>query len=193
MAVEAQRWVSYDEASVLFGTSAEATKCSALFRGWPRRSAPAGGTQVAVPDGLPCELPANNGLDEVDIAPSGARSLLDYLETHVERLTEELAEAHTEIRGVRYEAESLRIEAARAQVFAALVEAERARAAEVKAERRRSRPSGTASRRNWPTVDVPGLPVSSRPSSNGCRRSDVRSDDRASVEMRGRMTAGSSE
>ena len=75
--------------------------------------------------------------------------MLDYLEAHIERLTEELAEARTEMRGVRYEAESLRIEAGRAQVLAALVEAERARAAEIKAERDRLADELADHRRPW--------------------------------------------
>jgi hypothetical protein len=149
MALEAQRWFSYDEAAALLGMSTEATKRLALHRSWPRRSAAAGGTQVAVPEALPTEMPEACEPDEHDTAPSGARSLLAYLETHVERLTGELAEARTEMRGVRYEAESLRIEAGRTQVLAALVEAERARVAEVRAERDRLAEELAQSRRPW--------------------------------------------
>lgn len=143
MAVEASRWVSYDEAATMLGLSPEATKRLALRRGWPRRAGPAGGTLVAVPDALADDP------DEIEPDRRGARSLVDFLEAHVDRLTEELAEARTEMRGVRYEAESLRIEAGRAQVFAALVEAERARSAEIRAERDRMAAELAEQRRPW--------------------------------------------
>lgn len=54
------------------------------------------------------------------------------------------------MRGVRYEAESLRIEAGRAQVLAALVEAERARSAEIRAERDRLAAELARQRQPWP-------------------------------------------
>ncbi len=145
MAGEASRWVSYDEAADLLGLPAEAVKRLALRRSWPRRPGPAGATLVAVPETIPSD-PAD-GPDEV--GRGGARSLLDYLEAHVERLTEELTETRTEMRGVRYEAESLRIEAGRVQVFAALVEAERARSAEIRAERDRLADELARCRRSW--------------------------------------------
>ena len=75
--------------------------------------------------------------------------MVDFLEAHVDRLTEELAEARTEMRGVRYEAESLRIEAGRAQVLAALVEAERTRSPEIRAERDRLAAELAERRRPW--------------------------------------------
>ena len=76
-------------------------------------------------------------------------ALIDHLELRVEQLTQELAEARTEMRGVRYEAESLRVDAGRVQVFAALVEAERARSAEFRAERDRLAEDLTQERRPW--------------------------------------------
>ncbi len=143
MAGEASRWVSYDEAADLLGMPTEAVKRLALRRGWPRRAEPSGGTLVAVPDVLADDL------DEVEPDRRNARSLVDFLETHIDRLTEELGEARTEMRGVRYEAESLRIEAGRAQVLAALVEAERARSAEIRAERDRLAAELAERRRPW--------------------------------------------
>ena len=147
MAVEALRWVSYDEAAELLGLSPEAAKRLAMRRGWPRRAGPAGGTLVAVPDAMSDGEAVDH--DAAGADRGGARSLLDFLEVHVERLTEDLAEARTEMRGVRYEAESLRIEAGRAQVLAALVEAERARSAEIKAERDRLAAQLAEHRRPW--------------------------------------------
>lgn len=147
MAIEASRWVTYGEAAALLGLSNEATKRLSLRQGWPRRVDSAGGALVAVPDGLDAGPPAS---DDVDAGQGGARSLLDFLEMHVERLTDELAEVRTEMRGVRYEAESLRIEAGRAQVLAALVEAERARSAEIRAERDRIAAELAERRRLWP-------------------------------------------
>ena len=133
MAVEATRWVSYGEAAALLGLSPEATKRLALHRGWARRAGPSGGTLVALPAASPDDVPAD--LNDVEPDRRSARSLVDFLEAHVERLSDELAEARTEMRGIRYEVESLRIDAGRAQVLAALVEAERARSAEIRAER----------------------------------------------------------
>ncbi len=147
MAGEASRWVSYDEAADLLGLPAEAVKRLALRRSWPRRPGPAGATLVAVPEAIPGE--PSDDPDEVEVGRGGARSLLDYLEAHVERLTEELTETRTEMRGVRYEAESLRIEAGRVPVFAALVEAERARSAEISAERDRLADELARCRRSW--------------------------------------------
>ncbi len=147
MAVEASRWVSYDEAADLLGMPTEAVKRLALRRSWPRRAGPSGGMLVAVPEAIPGHGSAE--VDEVGADRGGARSLLDFLETHIERLTEDLAEARTEMRGVRYEAESLRVEAGRAQVLAALVEAERARVAEIRAERDRLVAEIAQHRRPW--------------------------------------------
>lgn len=97
MAGQASRWVSYDEAVDLLGMPAEAVKRLALHRGWPRRSEPAGGMLVALPEAIPAEL---SDLNDVGDGQGGARSLLAFLEAHVERLTEELAETRTEMRGV---------------------------------------------------------------------------------------------
>ena len=63
-----------------------------------------------------------------------ARALLAYLERRVEELTEELADARTEIRGARFEAESLRIQAGQVDVLTALVAAERDHSTEIRAE-----------------------------------------------------------
>ena len=147
MTGETARWVSYDEAASLLGLSADATKRVVLRRGWPRRNDAATGTQVAVPDPLPVE-DADEGEDGTDPRQE-ARTLLAYLELRVEQLTEELSEARMEMRGVRFEAESLRIDAARAQVFSALVEAERARSTEIKAERDRLAEEVALGRRSW--------------------------------------------
>ena len=148
MVGETSRWISYDEAATLLGLSEEATKRLVLRRGWPRRSGPMDGTLVAVPD-----APSVDESDGDEEGPYfgriGARTLLDHLELRVEQLTEELADARTEMRGVRYEAESLRVEAGRAQVFAALVEAERTRSAEIKAERDRLADELNRDRRPW--------------------------------------------
>ena len=145
MAGEASRWMSYDEAANLLGMPAEAVMRLALQRCWPRRVEPTGDTLVAMPEAIRGELESA----KVDVDHAGARTLLAYLEAHVDRLTEELAEARTEMRGVRYEAESLRIEAGRAQVLAALVEAERARSAEIRAERDRLAAELAERRRPW--------------------------------------------
>ena len=92
MAIEASQWVSYNEAAALLGLSSEATKRLALQRGWPRRAGPSGGTLVAVPEAIRGEA------EPTEVDQAGARTLLAYLEAHVERLTEELAEARTEMR-----------------------------------------------------------------------------------------------
>ncbi len=90
MAIEASRWVTYGEAAALLGLSGEATKRLSLRQGWPRRVGPAGGALVAVPDGLDA---GSSAFDEGDAGQGDAHSLLAFLEVHVERLTEELAEA----------------------------------------------------------------------------------------------------
>ena len=144
---EASRWASYDEAAGLLGLSPEATKRLALRRGWPRRADSTGETEVAVPSCSPYDEEERD--DAADIGQGGARMLLGYLELRIEQLTDELADARTEMRGVRFEAESLRVNAARAQVFAALVEAERARSAEFKAERDRLTAELAKLRRPW--------------------------------------------
>lgn len=147
------RWVSYDEAADLLGLSPEATMRLALRRGWPRRAAPMNGTQIAVSGEA-------SGSEDPDVVEAcGGRTLLGYLELRVEQLSEELAEARTEMRGIRYEAESLRVDAGRAQVLAALIEAERARYAEVRAER--DRLAGELARRDrpWMTRVIDALTV----------------------------------
>jgi hypothetical protein len=146
MVGETPKWVSYDEAATLLGLSPEATMRVALRRSWPRRAHPTDGTQVAVPATPPDDEESE---DVTTLGHGDARALLGYLELRVEQLTEELAEARTEMRGVRYEADSLRAEAARSQVFAALVEAERARSAEIKAERDRLADELAHDRRPW--------------------------------------------
>ena len=144
---EASRWVSYDAAAGLLGLSPEATKRLALRRGWPRRADPTGETEVAIPSPPPYGEGEQD--DAADMGQGGARTLLGYLELRIEQLTEELADARTEMRRVRFEAESIRVDATRAQVFAALVEAERARSAELKAERDRLADELTQRRRPW--------------------------------------------
>jgi hypothetical protein len=144
---EASRWVGYDEAAGLLGLSPEATKRLALRRGWPRRADPTGETEVALPSSPPYDEEEPG--DAFDMGQGGTRTLVGYLELRVDQLTEELAEARMEMRGVRFESETLRVDAARTQVFAALVEAERARSAEFRAERDRLADELAKCRRPW--------------------------------------------
>lgn len=88
---------------------------------------------MAISEAITAELSDVRDPDDAKDRQGGPRSLLAYLEAHVEQL----AEARTEMRGVRYEAESLRIEASPAQLLAALVEAECDRLAIELAEQRR--------------------------------------------------------
>ena len=150
VAREASRWVSYEDAAVLLGLPPDATRRLALRHGWPRRTDPLGRSLVSVPETLPeegTEDPVFAG--EAGTVHGATRALIGHLELRVEQLTQELAEARTEMRGVRYEAESLRVDAGRVTVFAALVEAERARSAEFRAERDRLAEDLTRERRPW--------------------------------------------
>ena len=154
------RWVGYDEAAGLLGLSPEATKRLALRRGWPRRADPTGETEVALPSSPPYDEEEPG--DAFDTGQGATRTLVGYLELRIDQLTDELADARMEMRGVRFENETLRVDAARIQVFAALVEAERARSADFRAERDRLADELAKTRRPWLVRLLKALTVSAR-------------------------------
>ena len=87
----------------------------------------------AIGDGTDDDIPLASG-DGTDDGRSDARALIGYLERRVEELTDDLADTRNELRAARFEADTLRVQAGRADVLVALVEAERARTAEVRTE-----------------------------------------------------------
>ncbi len=84
-------------------------------------------------DGTDDDTPVTTG-DVADDGRSDARALIGYLERRVEELTDDLADTRNELRAARFEADTLRAQAGRADVLVALVEAERTRTAEVRTE-----------------------------------------------------------
>ncbi len=84
-------------------------------------------------DDIDDDIPPGTG-DVIDDGRGDARALLGYLERRVEELTDDLADTRNELRAARFEADTLRAQAGRADVLVALVEAERARTAEVRTE-----------------------------------------------------------
>ena len=143
----ATRWLTYDDMAVALGITAESAKRLAMRRKWPRRPGNDGRALVAVPEDRITDAATHGALDEptgddlpgiadVTAGDGGgdARALLAYLECRVEELTEELADARTEVRGARFEAESLRTRAGQVDVLTALVAAERDRSSEIRTE-----------------------------------------------------------
>ena len=120
----ASRWLTYDDMAAALGITAESAKRLAMRRKWPRRPGNDGRALVAVPEDRITDAATHGTLDDGtgDDTPGApdvitgddrgdARALLVYLERRVEELTEELADARTEVRGARFEAESLRTRA----------------------------------------------------------------------------------
>ena len=143
----ATRWLTYDDMAAALGITADSAKRLAMRRKWPRRPGNDGRALVAVPEDRIAEAGTHGSTDDAtgDDTPSAAdvitgedkgdaRALLSYLERRVEELTEELAEARTEARGARFEADSLRIRAGQVDVLTALVAAERDHSSELRSE-----------------------------------------------------------
>lgn len=143
----ASRWLTYDDMSTALGIAPESAKRLAMRRKWPRRQGNDGRALVAVPEDRIADAATHGALDEAtgDDTPGAtdvvtgegggdARALLSYLERRVEELTDELADARTEIRGARFEAESLRTRAGQVDVLTALVASERDHNSEIRTE-----------------------------------------------------------
>ena len=148
------RWLTYEDMGTALGITTESAKRLAMRHKWPRQPGNDGRARVAVPEERLQEAPQAGGGDiaceatddvilvDMDDAPGDvtgdarddARTLIGYLERRVDELVDELADARNEVRAVRFEAETLRGQAGRADVLVALVEAERARTAEVRTE-----------------------------------------------------------
>ena len=145
------RWLTYEDMGTALGITTDSAKRLAMRHRWPRRLGNDGRALVAVPEERIAQAATGDradddrGGDTGDVAHAvthdtpddgrgDARALIGYLERRVDELTDELAEARTEARGFRFEAESLRVQASRVDVLTALVETERARTAEVRAE-----------------------------------------------------------
>ena len=147
MAESASRWLTYDDMGSALGITPESAKRLAMRRKWPRRQGNDGRALVAVPEDRIADAATYGALDDstggdtpgatdVVAGDSGgdARALLTYLERRVEELTEELADARTEVRGARFEAENLRTRAGQVDVLTALVAAERDHNSELRTE-----------------------------------------------------------
>ena len=143
---DATRWLTYDDMATALGITPESAKRLAMRRKWPRRPGNDGRALVAVPEDRLDQAAAHDDIeDSADDVTEGvtgdntgesrdARALIGFLERRIDELSEEVAEARTEARGARFEAESLRVQAGRVDVLAALLEAERTRVAEARAE-----------------------------------------------------------
>ncbi len=144
------RWLTYEDMGAALGITTESAKRLAMRHKWPRRPGNDGRALVAVPeerleeaaqlvrgdaigDGTDDDTPVTIG-DVTDDGRSDARALIGYLERRVEELTDDLADTRNELRAARFEADTLRAQAGRADVLVALVEAERTRTAEVRTE-----------------------------------------------------------
>ncbi len=144
------RWLTYEDMGAALGITTESAKRLAMRHKWPRRPGNDGRALVAVPeerleeaaqlvrgdaigDGTDDDTPVTSG-DVTDDGRSDARALIGYLERRVEELTDDLADTRNELRAARFEADTLRAQAGRADVLVALVEAERTRTAEVRTE-----------------------------------------------------------
>ncbi len=143
----ATRWLTYDDMAVALGITPESAKRLAMRRKWPRRPGNDGRALVAVPEdritdaathGTPDAAMDDDTPDTADAIVGDdkrdARALLAYLERRVDELTDELAEARTEVRGARFEAENLRTRAGQVDVLTALVAAERDHSSEIRTE-----------------------------------------------------------
>ncbi len=146
----ATRWLTYEDMGVALGITSESAKRLAMRHKWPRRPGNDGRALVAVPeerleevaqavasgsiaDGTEDDTPVTAG-DVTDDGRSDARALIGYLERRVEELTDDLADTRNELRAARFEADTLRAQAGRADVLVALVETERTRTVEVRTE-----------------------------------------------------------
>jgi hypothetical protein len=144
------RWLTYEDMGVALGITSESAKRLAMRHKWPRRPGNDGRALVAVPeerleeaaqavasgstgDGTDDDTPVAAG-DVTDDGRSDARALIGYLERRVEELTDDLADTRNELRAARFEADTLRAQAGRADVLIALVETERTRTVEVRTE-----------------------------------------------------------
>ena len=144
------RWLTYEDMGVALGITSESAKRLAMRHKWPRRPGNDGRALVAVPeerleeaaqavasgsiaDGTDDDTPAAAG-DVIDDGRSDARALIGYLERRVEELTDDLADTRNELRAARFEADTLRAQAGRADVLVAVVETERTRTVEVRTE-----------------------------------------------------------
>ena len=146
----ATRWLTYEDMGVALGITTESAKRLAMRHKWPRRPGNDGRALVAVPEerleeaaqAVPGDITGDNADDDTpvdagDVAADGrsdARALIGYLERRVDELTGDLADTRNELRASRFEADTLRVQAGRADVLVALVETERARTAEVRTE-----------------------------------------------------------
>ncbi len=146
----ATRWLTYEDMGVALGITSESAKRLAMRHKWPRRPGNDGRALVAVPeerleevaqavasgsiaDGADDDTPVTAG-DVTDDGRSDAHALIGYLERRVEELTDDLADTRNELRAARFEADTLRAQAGRADVLVALVETERTRTVEVRTE-----------------------------------------------------------
>ena len=144
------RWLTYEDMGVALGITSESAKRLAMRHKWPRRPGNDGRALVAVPeerleeaaqalasgntaDGTDDDTPVIAG-DVTDDGRSDARALIGYLERRVEELTDDLGDTRNELRAARFEADTLRAQAGRADVLVALVETERTRTVEVRTE-----------------------------------------------------------
>ncbi len=144
------RWLTYEDMGAALGITTESAKRLAMRHKWPRRPGNDGRALVAVPeerleeaaqldpgdairDGIDDDTPVTIG-DVADDGRSDARALIGYLERRVEELSDDLADTRNELRAARFEADTLRAQAGRADVLVALVEVEQARTAEVRTE-----------------------------------------------------------
>ncbi len=146
----ATRWLTYEDMGVALGITTESAKRLAMRHKWPRRPGNDGRALVAVPEerleeaaqAVPGDIIGDDADDDTPIVAgdvtddgrSDARALIGYLERRVEELNDDLADTRNELRAARFEADTLRTQAGRADVLVALVETERARTAEVRTE-----------------------------------------------------------
>ena len=146
----ATRWLTYEDMGAALGITTESAKRLAMRHKWPRRPGNDGRALVAVPEErleeasqvVPGDITGDDTDDAIpdaagDVSDDGrsdARALIGYLERRVEELTDDLADTRNELRAARFEADTLRVQAGRADVLVALIETERARTVEVRTE-----------------------------------------------------------
>jgi hypothetical protein len=102
-------WLDYDELATRLGIVRESARQHAKRKGWPRRKANDGRTQVGVPeealsvsDPVPEYEPGS--VHELDREPG----IPGYIDRHIERLEQALAEAQEKARALEQEREAAR-------------------------------------------------------------------------------------
>ena len=98
-------WLDYDELATRLGIVRESARQHAKRKGWPRRKANDGRTQVGVPEEA---LSASDPVPECEPGSVHEPDIPGYIDRHIERLEQALAEAQEKARTLEQEREAAR-------------------------------------------------------------------------------------